>query len=188
VATALVSIRKQCKSNGIVAPSIKEGRRLTALHEAGHCVLAFHFDREPNSVSIVAHDEFAGSCNGQLGLSEVPSEAEIEGHVAQLLAGHAAVVRAAPRYVRWSRLTAGDDVEKVARFFEPSDASLRRALRLARQIVAMEWTAISSIADALLERDWISGDEAALLIEAAHGKLTAAELANALATVRRFRG
>ncbi len=175
-------------SEGIPAPTAEEKRRLVALHEAGHCAVALHFGREPYSVSIVPHEEFAGSCNGELDLSEDPSDEEIQGHLARMLAGHAAVVRAAPRFVRWSRLTAGSDMENVERFFAPSNGTLRRALRLAREVVEAEWAAISSIADALLERDWISGDEAALLFEAAHGKHTPAQLAEALEAVRRLQG
>lgn len=184
----LVSISSYCKSNGIPAPGRVKARRLIALHEAAHCVLAFHFDRIVGSVSIVGHGEYGGSCDGELGLSEDASEEEIEGHIAELLAGHAAVVRAEPRFARWSRLKAGDDLEKAKSVFYASRAQLRSALQRARKIVESEWTAINAIADALAERRTIGGQEAELIVDAARGRLSPDRLAEALAMFRRHGG
>jgi ATP-dependent Zn protease len=180
----MVLITTYCKSNGIPAPGRVKARRLTALHEAGHCVLALHFDRCIGSVSIVAHGEFSGSCDGDLDLSEEPSEEDIQGRLAELLAGHAAVVRAEPRFARWSRLKAGDDIEKAKSLFMASRDQLRTALQRAHRIVDAEWKAINAIADALLEHKTIGGQEAQLIVDAMHGHVAPDRLAELLARSR----
>jgi hypothetical protein len=150
-------------------------RRPIAYHEGGHAVAAWTFDLPIDHVSIVPDERSAGRL--QHGPIQQPTgaaaiQALSHAHLVVLYAGAAAQRRFAPR----SNVAGGSNhdygvagLTALGSCRDPAagNALIRWAKAEARALIAERWAAVTAVADALMEREVISGDEAVAMCAAA---------------------
>ncbi|MGV3482961.1 MAG: cell division protein FtsH [Planctomycetaceae bacterium] len=137
-------------------------RMLTAYHEAGHAVMAMLVGRPVQKVSIIPNKTRLGACEMKKGRFQ-PSNDWLEDEVLILLAGVVAEARITGRY-NWQ--AAGQDWRSVRRLTLSRAGDETRAEKLERRLLAktehllsddLAWKTAQQIAEALLERESISG-------------------------------
>jgi hypothetical protein len=158
------------------------GLRRVALHEAGHCVVAIAQGRRINFATVVAGRDYAGKMSEEETpemmtelldlLSGGRATAEVEAcarkHVVGYMAGMVTEWLMCPRESWQSNRhhTAGSDL-KLAKLFakaicrseEEAEALLTSARAEARQILLARRRLVEAIADALMARGTMTGDE-----------------------------
>jgi hypothetical protein len=138
--------------------------RNTAIHEAGHAVVALMVGRAVKHASIVPNEDHIGHVQYSDRAKRNPSTDNVLGYMTSALAGVAAERRAGHRPRRWtwqgdwqiamtgaSELSGGDS-EQAALFY-------RIAQRRARLMVDLRWLAIVQVADLLESQRFVTGDE-----------------------------
>lgn len=148
----------------------KKRRAATAYHEAGHAVVAVEERLGIRLVTIVPNEELLGfvleaplprDFKPDIGMnSRIRNRIESEARVC--FAGHIAQKRAYPRSHRLD----GRDIQRavdLVSYLVPQSKVLGAYLNLlylqAENLVDFNWQEIEAVANALLERDTISGSE-----------------------------
>jgi hypothetical protein len=158
------------------------GLRRVALHEAGHCVVAIAQGRRIESVTVVPGEDYAGKVAEDEepemmkalldllsgGRATAGVEARARAHVVGYLAGTVAEWIMCPResWLSDRHHVAGSDM-KLAKIFaraitrskEEAEALLTSARAEARKILLTNSRLVEAIADALVERGTLTGDE-----------------------------
>jgi ATP-dependent Zn protease len=147
----------------------------TAYHEAGHAVVAFFMRHRIEFATIKPTAEYQGLVKskprGKLDLdSATPAmRIKLEDVLIMLLAGDIAQRRFAPRSSRnWQttedRQTAADLALSICGTGESATAYIAWLTIRARDIVHGRWSLVERVANALLERETISGEDIRTLI------------------------
>ena len=148
---------------------------LTAFHEAGHAVVAIAVGRNVKQVSIIAGGNKLGVCKMSKGRVKASNDV-LEAELLILLAGMAAEARISGQYNVGGAAQDLRDAERLAtmRAGNPrqTEKTMRRALDKVQNMISKpgNWTAIKTIAKALLESESISGREANHHYNLAHAK------------------
>jgi hypothetical protein len=150
-------------------------RRPIAYHEGGHAVAAWTFELPIDYVSIVPDERSAGRL--QHGPIQQPTaaaaiQAVSHAHLIVLYAGAAAQRRFAPR----SNVADGSNhdygvagLTALGSCRDPAagHALIRWARAEAKALIAERWAAVTAVADALMKREVISGEETVAICAAA---------------------
>lgn len=162
----------------------------TAHHEAGHFIASHHLTPSADvySLTIEQDNDTLGEVGGEDPFSDAKTRKDAERCIVVLYAGFAAQVRFFPRSAKRARANAADDDEKAERLLailEPN-AKRRQGLeeglrRQAANFVADHWDEVVAVAEDLLERGTVPGEEAELLLQALAGD---SEARTVLATLR----
>ncbi len=140
-------------------------QHLTAIHEAGHAVMALLMGRPVQKVSIVPKTRRLGAVTMQKGRSK-PTKDLLEADLLILLAGMAAEARCSGKYNLQGAAQDLQMAEKLAlhRGGNPKQASkvIGKALDKTNHLLSQEenWAAVKAIAKELLEHQTISGRSA----------------------------
>lgn len=138
---------------------------MTAYHEAGHAVVAICVGRAIQKVSIIPNKTRLGACEIKKGRFQ-PTGDWLEDEVLILLAGVAAEAKFTGRY-DWQG--ADQDMRNVRRLTLSRAGDELRAEKLERRLLAKTehllsdestWKVVQQIAEALLEKETISGRSA----------------------------
>lgn len=131
--------------------------RRTAIHEAGHVVAAMHFRHLIGDVSIIVDPDL-----GRLGFSASEDSHDPDEQVIVLYAGLAAERLIRPE----TQVEEGswDDYERASQV-HGLDAPPPHLEQAAANLVAERRSAIEALAQALIERQTLKGDEAALVVD-----------------------
>lgn len=144
---------------------MKDARTMTAYHEAGHAVVAICVGRAIQKVSIIPNKTRLGACEIKKGRFQ-PTGDWLEDEVLILLAGVAAEAKFTGRY-DWQG--ADQDMRNVRRLTLSRAGDELRAEKLERRLLAKTehllsdestWKVVQQIAEALLEKETISGRSA----------------------------
>jgi hypothetical protein len=166
-----------------------EKLRAVAHHEAGHFVAAYFMQpggSDYASVTIQPSGDAAGlhSCEPP----PLDNEEQIERAIVQLYAGYAAQVRFDPSAEESAKRTASSDDAQaeewldLLRLTKPAKRArhVERLRRNAAGLVSDHWHAVVALANDLLERTTVRGEEAACIVAIAEGK----EARRTLAAIR----
>ena len=143
---------------------------LVAHHEAGHAVLAIVFGRRVQRVTIEPGEGHEGFSKSTLGFGHAVGwdtsprmRRRVEEQIRILLAGGIAQRRMAPRSSKWAE---SDDrhraVDLVLRLASPGReaGTYMKLLRIqTEQAVEREWPTICAVAEALIARRTLTGDD-----------------------------
>ncbi len=144
-------------------------KKLTAFHEAGHAVVALLVGRPVQKVSIIPSQNRLGSCHMSKGRSKKAQDT-LESEMLILLAGMAAEGRVAGRY---NVAGAQQDLMMVQKLASQRAGNQRQMEKLVHRTLdkvnhmlrdQATWSAVKSIANALLDSESISGREAKHLL------------------------
>jgi ATP-dependent Zn protease len=136
--------------------------KITAYHEAGHGTIAMVVGRSIQKISILPNKTRLGACEIKKGRAQ-PSDDWLEDEVLILFAGVAAEARLTGRY-DWHG--AGQDLRVIRRLTLSRAGEETRAEKLERRLLAKTehlladestWKTTEQIAQALLEKETISG-------------------------------
>jgi ATP-dependent Zn protease len=142
--------------------SVIDTRMMTAYHEAGHATIAIILGRPIHKISIIPNKTRLGACEIKKGRFQ-PSNDWLEDEILILLAGVAAEAKLTGRY-DWHG--AGQDLRNVRRLTLSRAGDETRAEKLERRLLAKAehlladdatWKTAEQIAQALLEKETISG-------------------------------
>jgi len=148
----------------------KEDPIRTAVHEAGHAVVAFVLGRPIHDVSIRARGRFAGICKFQKGKGR-PTDDWVDREMQISLAGIAAEIR---HLGRADARGAQDDLRRSLNLATERSGCADRAERLMKRMLDRtlhlleqpgHWPAVESIMKQLLEKETISGRAVRHLVE-----------------------
>lgn len=144
---------------------MKDARFMTAYHEAGHAVVAICVGRAIQKVSIIPNKTRLGACEIKKGRFQ-PTGDWLEDEVLILFAGVAAEAKVTRKY-DWQG--ADQDMRNVRRLTLSRAGDELRAEKLERRLLAKTehllsdestWKVVQQIAEALLEKETISGRSA----------------------------
>ena len=142
--------------------NVIDSRTMTAYHEAGHAIIAIVLGRPIQKISIIPNKTRLGACEIKKGRFQ-PSDDWLEDEVLILMAGVAAEAKLTGRY-DWQG--AGQDMRNVRRLTLARGGDETRAEKLERRLLAKTehlldddatWKTAKQIAQALLEKETISG-------------------------------
>ncbi|HEY8162847.1 MAG TPA: AAA family ATPase [Methylocystis sp.] len=169
-----------------------DDRRTAAVHEAGHAIAYLAAGRAVAAVSIVAHGGSGGHTRAEGRLPTLPRRADLDDVVVPLLAGRAAedVLLGAPSTGAEGDLATATGIladaharqglgDRLTNCGDPSaalaydrdlraavEADLRRLYARALALVRRRRAAVERVAEALLERRFLAGDQVAALAAA----------------------
>jgi ATP-dependent Zn protease len=136
--------------------------RLTAVHEAGHAVVALAVGRQVHRVSILPNQTRLGVCELKKGRAK-PSGTLLEDEIVILLAGVAAEGRLTGHY-DWN--AGARDIRYADQLIESRAATAKQVERMRRRMMdrvehlldgEATWAAVEVIADQLIQHRTISG-------------------------------
>ncbi len=150
-------------------------RGLVAHHESAHAVANCRFGFDLYGVSVVQHEDALGATSGSGGLGYDLETAK--GRVTSLLAGYAANLRngaAEPR----ARAGAQEDFEAAEELYGFLQIDEAQAIDWAEAFVEepKNWRAIEEIAEQLLARKRLDGEEVEIMVEVADGVTSSEDL------------
>ena len=154
-----------------------------AYHEASHAIIGLSLGRKlPYGVSIIPQDDGTlGQSSGDLNSN---SEPEYKDVITELYAGYAAQIKFNPNSVQ-AKDVSGDDDEKAARFLtwcSGDPIKLEKKLRQkAYKLVDDNWLAIQILAEELVIRKWIDGQEIDALMDVIRGEVSLSAYVNFIA-------
>lgn len=154
----------------------KTALKATAFHEAGHAVIAWRFRLKVRSATIVPTIGTSGEVASASPLRGIHLDHDgsdrahqrAETAIIVYLAGPAAQRRHSPHswrsyHGRIDHSAAADLALRLNGSVEVTNAHLKYLVIVARDMVAASWAHIERVADALVERGTLTGDEVAAL-------------------------
>ena len=164
----------------------------TAYHEAGHFVAAYALsnygeDYLPAQYMITIKPD--GESLGKVNLDDERSDKDPKirrNALLSLYAGYYAEVRYDPDCADRAEQTSDDDFSKAKDALETLDSVEDHSLLIkklragAKALVDQHWNEIELLADALLRRETIPGDEAEIIIDVARGETSLKQLTRSL--------
>ena len=161
----------------------------TAYHEAGHFVVAYALSNYGEDYGVL-HKEITikpdGESFGQVIYESNKFAADpklIRDEAISMYAGYYAEVRYDPAYADTAKKHADRDFEKAKKLLTSLDdvedlsLSIENSRAEAKALVDQHWNEIELLANALLRRETIPGDEAEIIIDVARGETTLEQLA-----------
>jgi len=142
---------------------------LTAIHEAGHAVVALRTygqDIDGESVSINPN-----LTHGRLGKSSslAASYGDVEGYVLSLLAGYVAQRRTFGGEAEASE-GARDDFEKVKEYLPFTGMNKAKAIEKTEELVSKHWREIEAVAEELIKHRELDAVEVSLIADMTVGQ------------------
>lgn len=158
-------------------------RRRTAFHEAGHAVADVRGEFIPTHVTIEPNDSRLGASGSAYGWDDTESARKF---LVSLCAGLAADLELGGDEES-ARGGANNDLERAEEILEHlAEGTLETWIDAARLFVREpnNWKAIELVAEELLDRGRMLGEEVEILVELADGAVTEDEAARALGIAR----